>query len=400
MMKLIVGFLVLCLSVWLGLHVTSDPGYVLISYHDWTVEAPLWVSIGLLLASFLLLYLVFGSVKGLHSMLHAVPSKWRMRTARRAWQRNRQGLMEIACGRWQSAHKNLKSSINNDEMSLVNNIALAYVAWQRGDASACERYLQKVKRLNPDKSMMSVIEGRLCLVNHDWQGALKHFHDALAGDPKQTYVLEQLKCLYIKLGHWQLLLNFLPRLLKYKIIDHAESMLLTRDAYIGLWQTASEHKADPSEMKRLWRQTPRFIQQDSYMMLLYGRYLLSENSLDELERTLRKRIAQSWNPGLIELYAEVDHHAVKQLKFAEKCLNHHADSPELHYAVAKFCLRLELWGKARHHLERCVQDAPKAYQYHITLWQLLNQMHDSQAAQSISRQVLTQQADSMTSAVA
>lgn len=42
MKKFILFSFLLIFSVWAGLQIETDPGYVLFAYHDWSVEMPLW----------------------------------------------------------------------------------------------------------------------------------------------------------------------------------------------------------------------------------------------------------------------------------------------------------------------------------------------------------------------
>lgn len=56
---LILLFLLLLLSFWLGLEMIQDTGHVLIIYRHWSIEITLWVAITSLIVLFLLLYFIF-----------------------------------------------------------------------------------------------------------------------------------------------------------------------------------------------------------------------------------------------------------------------------------------------------------------------------------------------------
>ena len=45
MIKVLFIFILLLMSVWLGIQLQHDPGYMLIAINQWTIETPLWVAI-------------------------------------------------------------------------------------------------------------------------------------------------------------------------------------------------------------------------------------------------------------------------------------------------------------------------------------------------------------------
>lgn len=53
MIRILIIFIVLLASVWLGIQLNRDPGYILIAINQWTIETTLWVAIiGVILAFF------------------------------------------------------------------------------------------------------------------------------------------------------------------------------------------------------------------------------------------------------------------------------------------------------------------------------------------------------------
>ncbi|MGL6028237.1 MAG: heme biosynthesis HemY N-terminal domain-containing protein, partial [Legionella sp.] len=56
MMRIVVIFLLLLASVYLGIQLKDDPGYVLIGLNNWTMETTLWFALFSLAVLFLSLY--------------------------------------------------------------------------------------------------------------------------------------------------------------------------------------------------------------------------------------------------------------------------------------------------------------------------------------------------------
>jgi HemY protein len=72
MIRMIILFGILLASVYLGLWLHHDPGYVFIATHHWTIESTLWVSLIVLVLFTLIMHCLL--VLGKH-LLH-FPAYW------------------------------------------------------------------------------------------------------------------------------------------------------------------------------------------------------------------------------------------------------------------------------------------------------------------------------------
>ncbi|MES2142341.1 MAG: heme biosynthesis HemY N-terminal domain-containing protein [Pseudomonadota bacterium] len=82
MKRFFIFLLVLIFSVWIGVEIANDPGYVLITRHKLALEMPLWLALVGLLVSFLVIYLF---LRILH-YFSVLPKRWDV------WLHNRQRL--------------------------------------------------------------------------------------------------------------------------------------------------------------------------------------------------------------------------------------------------------------------------------------------------------------------
>lgn len=73
MHRFFIFLLVLALSVWIGIKISFDPGYVLITWHQLALEMPLWLVILILVISFILIYYLIRSIR----YLLTLPKQWR-----------------------------------------------------------------------------------------------------------------------------------------------------------------------------------------------------------------------------------------------------------------------------------------------------------------------------------
>ncbi len=73
MHRFFIFLLVLALSVWIGVKITVDPGYMLITWHQLALEMPLWLVILILVISFILIYYLIRFIR----YLLMLPKQWR-----------------------------------------------------------------------------------------------------------------------------------------------------------------------------------------------------------------------------------------------------------------------------------------------------------------------------------
>jgi uncharacterized protein HemY len=83
MIKIISIIIVLLLSIWAGIQLKADPGYVLIAIHDWTIETTLWVAIPSLILLFILLHTIWLVLR----WLAHIPVSWHQWIIKRRVQR-------------------------------------------------------------------------------------------------------------------------------------------------------------------------------------------------------------------------------------------------------------------------------------------------------------------------
>ena len=62
MRSLIIFLFFLVLSVWLGLQAERHPGYLLLVYHHWMIQMPLWFVLISVIVIFALFYLLIDSI--------------------------------------------------------------------------------------------------------------------------------------------------------------------------------------------------------------------------------------------------------------------------------------------------------------------------------------------------
>jgi HemY protein len=107
MMRLLIIFLILLASVWVGVQLTHDPGYLLITLHHWSIETTLGIAILALLIAFLLFHGLLSLISKLGRFPSAVRDWQTKRRVLKAQAKTRQGLIEFSEGYWSQAQHHL-----------------------------------------------------------------------------------------------------------------------------------------------------------------------------------------------------------------------------------------------------------------------------------------------------
>ena len=136
------SLIALLLGVGVVAMIETEPGYVLISYGDYTVETSLWV--GIVLVGLIVLVL-YGLLHLLTALLESPRSFFNWRKGRKAGHASRltsRGLINFIEGNWSKARNQLLKGAEGNEAPLLNYLIAARASYQLGDA---DKMRQRVK---------------------------------------------------------------------------------------------------------------------------------------------------------------------------------------------------------------------------------------------------------------
>lgn len=387
MIRLFFIFIVLLISVWLGIQLSHDPGYLLIAINHWTVETTLWVAIILVLISFFLLHYLLMFVAVVSRMPRSYRA-WRMRRrTQHAQAQTRRGLIEFSEGYWSEARHNLIKALPNAETPLLNYLTAARAAQEMGDNQLRDDYLREAQQSMPDaKIAVELTQAQLQLANKQWEQALatlRHLQDLA---PKHPYVLKLLTYLYQEVRDWPQLIALLPELKKYHVVTGADYDKLRHQTYLhALSDLAKAEQSDA--LAQLVKSLPKPLNYDAELMAEYCRYLANHHQETQAEAILRRSLREQYSPLLIDLYGQLRVNE-SQLAFAESLLKKYPDSPKLYLGLGRLSTHNHLWGKARTYFEKSIElePTPQAYE---EIGKLLQELNDSAGACQAYRQGLT-----------
>ncbi len=386
MMRILKIFILLLVSVWLGVHVYHDPGYLLIAMNQMTIETTLGVAIIGLILLFLVLHTL---LLLLHWLIH-IPTSWRdfrvKNRAHNAQVKTRQGLIEFSEGHWLRAKNYLIKALPDTEMPLLNYLTAARAAQEMGDSKLRDDYLREAQQVMPEARIaVELTQAQLQLANRQWEQALatlRHLQDL---SPQHPYVLKLLMQLYEEVKDWPHLIALLPALKRHKVISEAAFNQLQKQA---LLQSMIEHiKRNQTEaLATLMASMPKNLTYDPDLIAEFSRYLLNNHYDTKAEALLRRCLQKQFSEPLVILYGQIKGDKAK-LSFAEGLLKANSRAPGLYLCLGRLCKSNHLWGKARTNIEASINLSPTPSAF-AELGALLEELGDHQGACTAYRQGL------------
>lgn len=386
-MKLLLSvLLVLGIAISLTLFAYRDPGYVQISYSDWSVESSLSLFMLVEIAVFFLFYAALRIFSGAWRLPRRLGFWKRRRRALRAHVRTNRGLIALAEGNWGSAERLLSHAAKASDTPLINYLGAARAAQKQGSEQRRDQYLSEAYQSMPEAELaVGLTQVDVQLSQGQTEQALASLRHLRSIAPNHSYVLYLLKKLYEKLESWDDLYQLLPELRRHHVLNSEELDALELHLHRVRLSTAGD---DIGKLLQCWEQMPRALKHQPELILDYANQLKRLGEEKQAEKHLRDYLKKSWDPQLMRMYGQVQGEDLEQqLATAEYWLREHEQHPELLLACARLCLYNKLWGKARSYLEASLGAENRA-ETCCELGNLLQQMGEKERAAAYFRQGL------------
>ena len=385
------------LKIWLfvlvgagvGVVLTRDSGYVLMSFGNYTVEMSLALLLLLLAALFGALYFGIRLMVRTAHLPQDVRGWKQKRGSHMAQQAMTRGLLEMSEGNWRSAEKRLVRFADRSETPLLNYLAAARAAQLQGAHDRRDGYIRLAHETMPSADVaVSLTQAELQLADHQLEQALATLKHLRSVAPKHTYVLRLLRRLYEQLGDWEHLRELLPELRRRKVEDEADLQRIEIRTHRALLEQAFLAN-DERRLDMAWADVPRALRHEAQILGDYAGYLQESGQDAAAEKLLREALDRQWDVGLVEIYGLLESEEPgKHLSQIEKFLDQHPDDPTLLLTLGRLSLRAQLWGKARGYLEACIGRNGPAQAYR-ELGQLLEHMQEPDKAIEVYRRGLS-----------
>lgn len=367
-LRLFLFVALLAAGAYLGQSMMAGSGYLLLSYGTWVVETSIWVGLVLLLLLVASLYLGVQLLVGLLQTEDAFQAWRSQRGQNKAMRKTIQGLLSLAEGNWKRAQRLLISGAHG-ETQLINFLAAARAAQQRGDFDRCDELLaQAASSTKGAELAVGLQQAQLQLDRHQYEQCLATCLRLRKQFPKHQYANKMLLKAYMALEDWQAVVELLPQLIKQRLIMGKAAVKLELKAYSALIEHVvkgrSAQSKDPEAVMAIWKQVPaQVLNNKDFLSVADGfvQHLVSLGADHQAESLLRHLLGQTWQSNWITLYGQVSgQDESKQLLFAERQLQARPNDAALLQTLGRLSARSELWAKAEEYLQAslAVKDDP------------------------------------------
>ena len=382
MTGVLTGLAVLLIGGLLGWLFLNDTGYVLVAWHQTSVEMSLSLALLLLLVAaasgVALLELVLG-VFGVRRLF----GRWLVsRRQARAWKLLSQGLSAFLREDYARAEKTLTKAAHITPEAFMAWWGAALAAQTQNSPQRAEQYLKLAEATAP-RLPLQLARIRLWMKTGQWEAAAAALKSLFAHHRKEPAIAEWLLKALTHLQAWDELVEWLPRLGPLLGRDRAAVALADAHRQVLVWMGHTGNRVDRAgamrRMKEYWSGLPRDLQARESVLLAYAEGMLSLGFDDEAETLVRKSMQEVWRSGLIGIYGRIRSSRPEEAKtLATGWLEKHPNHPALLLALGRINLQNRDWLSAKACFEHSLA-LSKNTECYAEYVRLLIQLNDPQA---------------------
>lgn len=375
----IISLVALALAIGLSLLVLRDPGYILISYADTSIEANFWAAIAALVLVLALGYFLLRSLLQIRYSGRSLQQWLQGRDARRSEAQLTAGLIEYIEGNWKRSLKTFSKGAENSPTPLLNYLMAARASEALGDDEQCAQYLKKAEETTPGADLaIGLTQAEIQLKNKQLEDCLATLTRLRTLAAEHPQALRMLVDVNQQLGDWRGLQQLLPQLRRQKVLDSDALDQLEFSVYRGLLTKSAKDAEPVAAIAAHWDSMPKALKKDSRIVGIYAHALTAVQADAQAEKVLRAQLQKDWSADLVRLYGTVTgEDAHKQLIVAERWLQERPNDADLLLTLGRLSLLNELWGKAREYFAMSIKITPDAEAYG-ELGRLLAHLGESQ----------------------
>lgn len=355
---LILALLGLLLGASLIALIEQDPGLLLLSFGETTIETSLWVGLLLWLGGWWLLALVLGALRSGLSARSTMMDWLGGRKSRNAEALTNRGLINFIEGNWSRSRKQLLRAARYSKAPLLNYLTAARASFRLEDLEGMHRYLGNAELVESDAVVaLELTHAELQLSAGRYEQALATLVRARRNASKHPYVLDLLARAYSCLHDWDSLRALLPELRKHQVIPTAQLQQLELQTWDALLAQVNVKSADAEQaLNTLWQAVPAALEKEASLLRRYLQRLVAIGSHGKAERVLFDSLEKQWSSELLCLVGIFPvARPEKTLKIIARWLQQQRHEPALLLAAGRIALQAEAWDEAMQHLQEAYQ---------------------------------------------
>lgn len=339
----------------------NDPGYVLVSYRGWTLEATLASVVLALLALLILGYAAVWLLRRLNPLKLLRRTTWvHLFGGIDPEAASARGLQELLLGNWQEAYRLLVENAERVEHPMFNYLAASLAAFERDDRLGWQFCLERAEKKAGQYSSghynhgIKSLKGWLEQRAGDTPQALSTLLALKRVAPASPFVLRQLRDIYLQLPDWEALAELLPELERYKVLKPDAQLKLAEQVFSQRLRVAGSDSLH--DLHAVYRELPKALRTSELLTSQYLQYLLHYDQDAEASNVLKAFLKQQWSDDLVGSVGFLTGgNPQLLLLLLEDFLKHRTNNPVLMLTLGRLSLRTQLWGKARDYFEQALR---------------------------------------------
>lgn len=345
---LIVIILALAAATTIGLISVDDPGLMVLSYGQHSLELPLVLALLFIAIAFAILYLLFNF---LFSVLRAPKKakKWnQQRHNKNAQNDTLRGYARLIEGDWAHGEKALLKRMEHCKTPMLNYLGAAYAAQQQQNYDKRDEYLAKAEKVDPANRMaIDITRARMLTQAGEYDKARALLIDMQRQAPANKSILRLMVDVCRQTEDWSGAQALLPRLAKTQALPEAQLLSLEMAVCSAQISDTVSDQDKPSTFAQ-YKKLPGKRKKDAQMAALYARQLIQEGELSTAEGVIRKAINKQWSSELAGLYGQTRiENLRRQISLANSWLTEHEGDPNISLTLARLNEAYEQHDKAR-----------------------------------------------------
>jgi HemY protein len=359
------------------------PGYVLLVLPSHRVELSLSFAVILLVAGFVLTYILlraWGLTVGMPARAQAFRREQRRLQAQRSFQ---QALIAFFEGRYGRAERAARESLEAGEAPGLCLAIAARSAHEQKHFQLRDDYLQQMETRAPQSTYLRLMTQAELLLED------RRYHDALQAlsrlQDKHTAALRLELRAQQQAKNWDQVLSLLPQLDKRKVL---EPSLLEQIRRYAQTENLKRKAIDAKSLHEYWDRLPLDERRASRVAAAAAQSFIALGDCAQAHAIIEQSLDAEWDPALLLPYVEcLPRDARRHLERAEAWLKQHPGDPALLLALGELCIQQELWGKARSYLEASLAIEP-GHSAYVQLGRLLERIGKPEEASRAYRKGL------------
>lgn len=345
-------------AVGLALILRDHSGNVLIVAQPWRIELSLTLAVLLILATFVILYVILRVM----AWLGAGPERFRSWRSLRSQNRDHtlleNGWINVLEGRYTEAEKELSKLLGRTRSSnrkVLAALASARASHHLGEFARRDQALalaQEHAGNDPRlREAAATVAAEMYLDQNRPQDALVLLQPLQDASSRYFHATRLLLRAHRQMRNHDRVYELTRLLSRRGIIDKAEALQLIETA------TAERLHAGGAEgFKSIWSDLKADEKTLPDIALAAAAIQTSEGNHEEASKILEAAINVRLEPRLISAYSQCPpEHVARRLSKAEEWLKAHPDDSSLLAALGNLCLTGELWGQGEYYLLRSMK---------------------------------------------